>query len=73
VSRQPTPDRSYNSEKLPWREETCDLGADPSWGYERVFLDLYASLRQGKPLAITPESVRRQVAMLERCRALGRG
>jgi len=70
VSRQPTPDRSYNSEELPWREETCDFSADLGWGYEKVYLDLYASLRQGKPLAITSGSVRRQVATLEKCREL---
>lgn len=72
ISRQPTPDRSYNSEKLPWREENCDLSADPSWGYEKVYLDLYATLRRGEPLAITPQSIRRRVAILEKCRELSR-
>jgi predicted dehydrogenase len=70
VSRQPTPDRSYNSEELPWQEETCDLSAASNWGYDKVYLDLHATLRQGQPLAITPESVRRQIAVLERCREL---
>ena len=70
LSRQPTPDRSYNSEELPWQEEVCDLSADRNWGYEKVYLDLYATLRQGQPLAITPESVRRQIAILEKCRKL---
>jgi hypothetical protein len=27
-------------------------------------------LRQGAPLAVTPESVRRQIVILERCREL---
>jgi scyllo-inositol 2-dehydrogenase (NADP+) len=70
VSREPTPDRSYNREELPWREETCDVSAEHNPGYRKVYLDLYATLRRGEPLAITPESVRRQIAVLDRCREL---
>lgn len=66
--REPTHGRSYNQEELPWRETVCDLSADPSAGHRKVYLNLYATLRQGKEPAITAESVRRQIAVLERCR-----
>lgn len=66
--KEPTPDRSYNREDLPWREETWDRGKDTSPGYDYLYLDLYETLRHGKPPAITPESVRRVVAVLEECR-----
>jgi hypothetical protein len=46
----------------------CDLSADPSAGHRKGYLHLYAALREGKPLAVTPESVRRQIAVLEACR-----
>lgn len=71
VSREPTPDRSYNSEPLPWVEEVCDLSKEPGGAtHRRLYLDLYATLRQGAPLAITGASLRRQIAVLERCRHL---
>ena len=64
----PTPDRSYYSEKLPWQEETWNGAGAGTAGYEGVYLSLYETLRHGKPLAITPESVRRVIAVLEECR-----
>jgi predicted dehydrogenase len=67
--REPTAARSYNREDLPWREVVCDLSMDPSAGHRKVYLNLYATLREGKPLAVTAESVRRQIAVLEICRA----
>ncbi|MGQ9555024.1 MAG: Gfo/Idh/MocA family protein [Anaerolineae bacterium] len=68
VSAEPTPDRSYNSEELPWQEETWERGKEGGSGYVPLYLDLYETLRHGKPLAITPESVRRVIAVLEECR-----
>ena len=67
--REPTAARSYNKEKLPWREVVCDLSADPSAGHRKGYLHLHGSLREGQPLAVTAESVRRQIAVLEACRA----
>ena len=32
--------------------------------------DLYATLRKHAPLAVTPESIQRQIAVLEKCREL---
>ena len=72
LDTQPTPDRSYNSEELPWHEESCKLVEDFGAWERQLYCDLYATLRQGAPLAITPQSVRRQVAILEKCRELSR-
>ena len=66
----PTPDRSYNREVLPWREEEVALVHDGPSGVQQLYHSLYASIREGQPLAITPESVRHQMAVIERCRAL---
>jgi predicted dehydrogenase len=65
----PTPDRSYNHEELLWHEESyIPTGEDP-WGYRKIWLDFYRTLRQGASLAITPESVRREIAVLDACRS----
>jgi scyllo-inositol 2-dehydrogenase (NADP+) len=70
VSRQPTPDRSYNRETLPWQEESCTF---PDETYtdsnKRLYHDLYRTLRENVPLAVTAASIRRQIAVLEQCRA----
>ncbi|MBM3215461.1 Gfo/Idh/MocA family oxidoreductase [Candidatus Poribacteria bacterium] len=71
VSRVPTPDRSYNREELTWTEETYDCASEPfRSSNERLYADLYRTIRDGVPLAIAPESVRRQIAVLEKCREL---
>lgn len=70
VERQPVPDRSYNHEEIPWKEETWNLSGDSSPGEAGFYLDLYNTLRKGAALAITPESVRRQIALIEKCHKL---
>ena len=70
LDTQPTPDRGYNREELPWHEETFELVGDFGSGVRQLYDDLYATIRKGAPLVITPESVRRQMAILERCREL---
>ncbi len=68
VDRKPTPDRSYNTEQIAWLpEETWDPSKWAGPGETQFYKDVYASLREGKPVAITPESVRRQIAVLEEC------
>lgn len=67
VEREPVPDRSYNAEDIPWKEETWDLSRDSGPGQTGFYLDLYNILRKGVPLTITPESVRRQIAVIEEC------
>ncbi len=68
LSTEPTPDRSYNRESLPLIEETLVLEPIPNGDLVLLYRDLFTSIREGTPLAITAESVRRQIALLERCR-----
>ena len=69
ILSEPTPDRSYNYEALPWVEETCDLAKEVyTASVRRLYGDLFATLREGAPLAITPASIRRLIAVQERCR-----
>jgi predicted dehydrogenase len=67
VDERPTPDRSYNREAIPWVEETWDVSEYTGPGQTGFYLDLYESIREGKPLFITLESVRRQVEVLQEC------
>jgi predicted dehydrogenase len=66
----PTLDRSYNREELPWHEESCELHNDFNEQMQNLYRDLYATVRRSAPLTITPESVRRQMAILQMCREL---
>lgn len=68
VDPAPTPDRSYNREALQWQEETWQSTARGDDDNRAFYRDLFATLRQGKPPAIKPESARRYVAILEHCR-----
>ena len=68
VDPRPTPDRSYNRESLDWHEEIWATSARGEADNHAFYRDLYATLREGQPPAITPESARRYVAILERCR-----
>jgi predicted dehydrogenase len=70
LDERPTPDRSYNTEELPWQEMSYKPARNFSADVLRLYRDLYATLRQDAPLVITPESVRRQIVILERCREL---
>ncbi len=66
VSTEPTPDRSYNYEELPLIEEDCN-DVSPNSGWEDFYKDLYKTLRRNAPLAVTPESVRRQMWIIDQC------
>ena len=68
VQPDPTPNREYLSEKIEWHEESWVLADQPPVDPTQAFyLDLYRTLREGKPLIVTPESVRRQIAVIETC------
>ena len=67
VDERPTPDRSYNREGIEWTEGSWDRSEYTGPGHTGFYLDLYETIRHGKPLFITPESVRRQVEVLEEC------
>lgn len=79
LSLESTPDRSYNSEKLTWKEETWEVGGSNFGGAGAqpaevpVFLfydDVWKSIRTGAPQVITQQSVRRRVAVMEQCHKL---
>ena len=67
VDERPTPDRSYNREGIEWTEGSWDRSEYTGPGHTGFYLDLYETIRHAKPLFITPESVRRQVEVLEEC------
>jgi len=66
----PTPDRSYNQDKIVWREDSWEFTGDMNESYRGFYHDLYATIRTGAPLAITPESVRRVMWLQEECHRL---
>ena len=77
LSLEPTPDRSYNFEKLNWQTDewrpaaAADTGggAAPSPApVLALYRDLYRAIRLGQPQVITPQSVRRRVLVMERAR-----
>jgi hypothetical protein len=70
LDTRPTPDRSYNREELPWKEESYQASHDFSRDVQNLYRDLFATIREGAPLVITPESIRRQVMVLDRCREM---
>lgn len=74
----PTPDRSYNSEKLNWhssswhpqpqtRPDSGGGAAPASQPVVDLYNDLWRTIREDAPQIITPQSVRRRVAVLEEC------
>ena len=60
--------REYNFEQLTFEEDRWEVDPALPSGETMYYQDLYATLREGKPLAIDPRSVRRQIAVLEECR-----
>ncbi len=70
LDTKPTPDRGYNSETLPWKEESYTVDFNFGKSMEPLYKDIFNAIRNGAPLAITPASVRRQIEILERCRQL---
>jgi len=68
VEIEPTPDRSYNWEEIPWKEETWVTVEDHDGGALTFYDELYKTLRQRAPLGVTPESVRRVMWVIEKCR-----
>lgn len=76
VDPRPTEGRSYNSEKLTWNEESwtpagpADAGAGAAPAMKptmELYHKLWDTIREGQPQEITPEVVRRRVAVLEAC------
>jgi len=69
--REPLPDHQYCREKLHWTERTWTVPKSKSnlfpYMARQFYTHLYATLTEGAPLVITPEQVRRQVAVIEEC------
>ena len=61
--------RRFNREDLPWQHRTWSKDSREEADFRQFHEDLYSSIRDGSALAITPQSVRRTIATLERCRA----
>jgi hypothetical protein len=66
----PTPDRSYNRDELVWHEDSWEFSGQLNEAYQDFYHDLYATIRLGAPLAITPQSVRRTMWLQEECHRL---
>ncbi|MCX7795809.1 MAG: Gfo/Idh/MocA family oxidoreductase [bacterium] len=67
LDSRPTPDRSYNREDLHWYEEFWKAEEDTVTPEANFYVDLFNTIRKGAPLAITPESVRKRIAVLDKC------
>jgi len=72
VSAEPTPDRSYNQEEIPWKEEAWKVDESCRSGEFAFYEELHKTLRQGAPLGVTPESARRVMWVIENCRELNK-
>lgn len=65
-SRAPV-DRQYgNDDSLPWQEKTVEM--KPKKDYPDFYEELYKSIKRGKKLLVTPESVRDTTAVLDAVR-----
>ena len=64
-------ERRFNREALPWQEEQWTNDAPEERAYELFYEDLHRHLRGAGPLVITPQSVRRTLSVLEKCRESG--
>ncbi|MBM4037008.1 MAG: Gfo/Idh/MocA family oxidoreductase [Planctomycetes bacterium] len=69
--REPLSGRQYCSEQLPWVEKTWTVPKSQadSFAYmsKQFYSHLYRTLTEGAPLAVTPEQVRQQIAVIEEC------
>lgn len=69
VDERSTPDRGYNRETLPWQEDAWDGDESARVGHDPFYENLFRAIREREPLAVTPESVRRRIAILEKARS----
>jgi predicted dehydrogenase len=70
LSEEPTAGRAYNKEELTWAEETIDVSSETyTMSHQRLYLAVYEAVRNGGPSPVPPESVLRQMATIEACRA----
>jgi predicted dehydrogenase len=67
LETKPMADRTYNRTEINFTEESWDAADYTGSGQIGFYHDFYDTVRHGKPLAITPQSVRRQIAVIEKC------
>jgi scyllo-inositol 2-dehydrogenase (NADP+) len=67
IDTKPTPDRSYNRDDIKLYEETWSPDQYQGPGEAGYYLDIYKTVRRNAPVAVTPESVRRMMYVLEKC------
>lgn len=74
VHEGPAAERRYhNHEELEWNDEVIDVRSDDVTLTRLFYNKLHATLTAGEPLFVTPQSVRRQIEIIEACRAQARG
>ena len=71
IDHEPTAGRSYNSEKLEWQSGEWSGGNNDNDLMVAFYRELFESVRNGAPLTVTPQSVRRQIAIIERAKEIG--
>jgi scyllo-inositol 2-dehydrogenase (NADP+) len=62
--------RSWNREELSWQSASWKKDEPYGADYARYYRDMFEVVRKGKPVVVTPESVRRVIALLDKCRSL---
>lgn len=61
---------AYCSEKLTWYEESWQASKDDTpftTAVGRIYHTIYDHLTEGTPLVVTPQQVRQQIAVMEKC------
>jgi hypothetical protein len=74
LTREPLPGRAYCTELLKWHTGIWDTPAELSGSGAlfdvmamSLYANLYAALKHGTSLDVTPEHVRQQIAVMEEC------
>lgn len=67
LQTEPTPDRSYNRDEIKWYEEKWEVPEEEKDFSFKFYIDFYKTIKENKPLSITPESVRRTMYVIEKC------
>ena len=71
ADRRPPVDRKYgHPEDIPWQTETWKTDEAPVPRWTQLYVGLHDAITKGDPPPVTPESVRRQIALIARCKEL---